>query len=64
MEQNKTKTDAKAEKHVEHEHDHHEAAAPAKDKHEGLVKVKKDDEVIHVHPSTVAKHEELGWARV
>lgn len=35
--------------------------AAEKDPHEGLVKVKKEGTVLHVHPSTLAAHKEAGW---
>jgi hypothetical protein len=28
---------------------------------EGLVKVQKGDEVLHIHPTTVKAHKEAGW---
>lgn len=31
---------------------------------EGLVKVSKDGEVLHVHPTTLAAHEAVGWLAV
>jgi hypothetical protein len=38
-----------------------EKAAPVEEPNVGLVKLRKGDEVLHVHPTTVKSHITAGW---
>jgi hypothetical protein len=43
------------------EADEGSSEAAADDPHAGLVKMKRDDKVIHAHPTAVAEHIKNGW---
>ena len=41
-----------------------ERSAKAEPSLDGLVKMKKDDRIIHAHPTTIKDHQRNGWKEV